>query len=236
MRGITFNDKHSYTDFGLTVAQRQIGNPSKIKNKERVPYSNQFYDFSGIYGGQEYEERPLSYVFNVFDKHNLTKESFSTLKIAVLNWLMAPNNKIKLIDDAILGYYFLAEVESDPSVEEWEYDGTLSVEFTAYPFKISEREEGDDNWDEFNFLLDYSQTTEFEVSGTLEATLYNPGINTLKPVIKASAPMTIQKGSTTFNVPTGESESYDFMLSAGENPMKITGTGTVSFHFRKELI
>src|SRR5690625_848056 len=140
MRGIIFDDKHSYRDFGLTLESREIGNPSKIKRKVRVPFSNEIYDFSDIYGSQEYEERLLTYTFNIVDMHNYSKESFSTLKIAVLNWLMGPNSKEKLVDDAIPGYYFMAEVENGPALEEWEFDGALAVEFTAYPFKIGEYE------------------------------------------------------------------------------------------------
>src|SRR5690606_11203503 len=76
--GITFGEKHSYIDFGLTVAERSIGNPRKIKIKERVPFSNQVYDFSGIYGDQEYEERPLTYVFNVKDYKKINLENKKT--------------------------------------------------------------------------------------------------------------------------------------------------------------
>lgn len=231
--GITFDGKHSYRDFGLTVVDKVIGNPKKIKVKERVPFSNEIYDFSGIYGGQEYEERPLTYVFNVKD---YDKIDFSIKKIEVLNWFMGPNRKIKLIDDYIPGYYFLAEVEEDPDFEEMRYRGKLTVDFTAYPFKIGELEEGNDIWDTFNFLLDYAQTTEFNVSGSLNAKLYNPGIQTLKPTIRASAPMVIKKGNTTFNVPAGESSSFDFLLPSGTSNITITGTGNISFHFRKELI
>lgn len=236
MRGITFDNKHSFRDFNLTIASRHIGNPSKIKRKERVPFSNVEYDFSTIYGGQEYEERTLIYTFNVVDMYNRSKISFSSLKIAVLNWLLGPNEKVKLIDDAIPGYYFLAEVENGPELEEFEFDGPLTVEFTAYPFKISELEEGHDIWDEFNFLLDYAQITEFEITGSKEITLYNPGASLVRPKIATNNPMTIVKDNTIFNVPAGESESFDFVLFKGENKMTVTGNGQISFKFRKELI
>src|SRR5690625_3711523 len=88
MKGIEYNGKHSYRDFGLTIAERHIGNPSKIKRKQRVPFSNVEYDFSTIYGDQEYENRELMYKFNVINPRNQTKEYFTSLKIAVLNWLL----------------------------------------------------------------------------------------------------------------------------------------------------
>ena len=66
--GIEFNGKHSLGDFGLTVSNREIGYPSKIKRQERVPFSNTVYDFSNLYGGQEYEERSITYTLNLINK------------------------------------------------------------------------------------------------------------------------------------------------------------------------
>lgn len=231
--GITFNELHSYRDFGLRVLERHIGNPPKIKRKERVPFSNEIYDFSGIYGGQEYEERPLTYIFNVKD---YDKIDLSMKRVEVLNWLVPVNKKIKLIDDYVPGYYFMAEVEEAPDFDELRFRGRLTVTFTAYPFKISELHEGNDLWDPFNFLLDYAQTTEFTINGTKEITLYNPGASVLQPKIIASNAMEIIKGNTTFNVPAGESQSHNFILHQGENKMTINGNGTIEFLFYKELI
>lgn len=231
--GITFNEKHSYRDFGLRVLEKHIGNPSKIKRKERVPFSNQIYDFSNIYGGQEYEERPLTYVFNLRDYN---KVNLAIKKIEILNWLMQPNEKVQMLDDYIPGYYFLAEVEEAPDFDELRFRGVFTVNFTAYPFKISELAEGNDLWDPFNFLLDVAQITDFEVAGTKTVTLYNPGASIIKPKIRASSPMEIIKDGITYNIPVGESQSYDFILHQGENKMTIKGIGKISFHFRKELI
>lgn len=231
--GITFDGKHSYRDFGLTVAERVIGNPKKRKIKERIPFSNVEYDFSGIYGGQEYEERTITYVFNVKDYDKIDLENKKT---QVINWLLKPNKKVKLVDDYIPGYYFLAEVEENPNFDEMRYHGRLTVNFTAYPFRIAEREEGHDIWDEFNFLLDYAQETKFDVSGSLDVVLYNPGINVSHPIINATEPMEIVKNGITYSIPIGQSQSFDFSLAPGKNEFTVKGNGTISFHFRKELI
>lgn len=231
--GITFDGKHSFKDFGLLVVSRDIGNPNKIKVKERVPYSNQIYDFSGIYGDQEYDERRLTYVFNVKDYNKIHLDNKKT---EVLNWVMQSNQKVKLIDDNIPGYHFLAEVEDAPNFEELRFNGNITITFTANSHKISELEEGNDIWDSFNFLLDYAQVTEFDVSGTSDVTLYNPGTKIAYPIINASVPVEITKNGVVYGIPSGESQSLDFSLSPGENKLKITGTGTISFHFRKELI
>lgn len=236
MKGIEFNGKHSYRDFGLTIAEPHIGNPSKIKRKQRVPFSNKEYDFSLLYGDQEYENRELTYKFNVFNPENQSKQYFTTTKISVLNWLMEVNEQSKLQDDNIPGYYFLAEADNGPEIEENIADGTITVVFNAYPFKISQFAEGHDIWDEFNFLLDYAQVTEFTINGTKEIILINPGTPKVTPTIKSSSTFTIKQDNVTYSIPQGQTKSDDFVLKNGENKLTITGNGTIEFLFYKELI
>lgn len=237
MYGIKFNGKHSYRDFGVTIAEKDIGYPDKEKIKVKVPFSNVEYDFSNIYGEQTYTPRPLTYTLNVLDKNNNnTTEKINVIETQLSNWLMNSNGKQKLYDDAIPGYYFFAEVEGGLSFDELWNSGTLTVEFTAYPFMIAELPEGHDIWDDFNFDLDIAQDVDFNVSGSLDVTLYNLGVPSLTPTITASTPMTIEMGNRTFNVPSGESKSLDFTLKPGENDMTISGNGSISFTFYKELI
>lgn len=233
--GFEFNGQHSYRDFGLTLESRKIGNPSKVKVTERIPYSNIEYDFSKIYGGQEYTEREINYVLNINGRG--AKANFYLIETEINQWLFVPSKKMILKDDMIPGFYFLAEVVTNPDDEYlFNLGGKLSITFTAYPFKIANLEEGNDIWDTFNFLLDYAQTTQFNVAGSMDITLYNPSATTVKPVIHSSTSMKIIKNGVTYNVISGTSSSDDFMLNIGENKLKIVGTGSISFHFRKEMI
>lgn len=231
--GINYNTKHSYQDFGLILQERKISNPSKIKNTERIPWSNVEYDFSSLYGEQEYEERVMSYTFALVSP---SKQYYETMKTVVINWLCSPVGKTVLTDDIFPNYYFLAEVVKGPSATDFNLDGSITVEFTAYPFKISSLKEGNDIWDEFDFLLDYAQETDFTVTGSLDIKLYNPGITIVYPKIICSNAMKIQKGNITYEIPSGFTTSYDFSLSPGENKLKVIGTGSISFEFYKELI
>src|SRR5690625_4037778 len=149
---------------------------------------------------------------------------------------MNSNGKRKLYDDAMPGYYYLAEVEGGLSFDELWNHGTLTVEFTAYQFMIAELHEGNDLWDPFNFELDVAQVTDLKVNGSLEGILYNVGIPSVLPEIEASAPMEIIKDGITYNVPSGMSKSNDFRLISGENELTIKGNGTIKFTFYKELI
>ena len=235
MYGIRFNGKHSYEDLGITIAEKNAGYPDKEKIKVKIPFSNVEYDFSGIYGEQTYSNRSLTYTFNVISKKPTTQK-INAIETNLSNWLMNSNGKQKLYDDSTPNYYYLAEVEGGLNFAELWNHGKLTVTFTAYPFMISELEEGHDIWDEFNFELDVSQITEFEVNGSLEVVLYNIGTPSLSPTIETTAPMEIMKDGVTYSIPSGRSKSSDFKLIPGENELPITGNGTIKFLFYKELI
>lgn len=231
--GITFNGKHSYKDYGLRVLERKIGNPSKMKRKKRAPYSNEVHDFSGVYGGQEYEERELSYTFQIKEADKLRLNIFET---AITNWLTNNNQKTRLLDDYVDGYYFMAEVETAIDYTELQFSGQFSVTFTADSFKKSILPEGHDIFKEFNFLLDYAQDVDFTIEGSKEITLYNNGANIIVPTVIASEPMEIILGNTQFSVPAGKSKHDELVLANLKNNLTIKGNGTISFEFYKELI
>lgn len=238
MYGIRFNGKHSYKDMGVTLGvERNIGYPEKEKIKVKVPFSNVEYDFSEIYGDQTYTERPLTYTLNILDRHTAnTTEQINAIETSISNWFMNSNGKQRLYDDAMPGYYYLAEVEGGLNFDELWNHGTLTVEFTAYPFKISELQEGNDIWDTFNFLLDYAQVTEFVINGTEEIILYNPGTPNVQPKIINSSTFEVEKDGIVYTIPSGETHSQDFTLKTGENKLTVTGNGTIEFIFHKELI
>lgn len=238
MYGINFNGKHSYNEMGYTMPAdgRDIGFPSKEKIVVKVPFSNVEYDFSEIYGSQTYTSRPLTYTFNVLKRGNWTPQALHMEKTKLINWLMNSNGRKKLYDDDIPGYYFLAEVESESSFEDDFETGTLTVTFRAYPFMIAELYEGNDIWDTFNFELDVAQTTDFTVNGSLKVTMFNAGTPDVVPEIKASNSMKISMNGVTYTIPKGTTKDKDFALKSGENSIRITGNGTISFRFYKELI
>src|SRR5690625_5026438 len=237
MYGFRYNGKHTYDDFGITVSEKDVGYPEKNKIKVAVPFSNIEYDFSEVYGDQTYTERPITFVLNVIDKHVLNDtQRVNALETSLVNWLMNSNGKQRLYDDAMPGYYYLAEVEGGLNFDELWNHGKLTVVFTAYPFMISEHAEGNDIWDTFNFELDVAQITEFEVNGSLEVVLYNVGTPNISPSIEASSPMEVIKDNTTYNIPSGTSKSDEFRLRSGENNLTIKGNGSIKFKFYKELI
>lgn len=235
MLGITYNGYHSYKDFQFPLASRDIGIARKQKNLITLPFSNEQLDFSELYGSQAYEPRSLTYEFSIMNRQQLNPQYVHTAKTKLLNWLSTTQGKVRLEDDAIPGYYFLAEFDEGGSFQDDWKAGVLTANFTAYPFMIGTLPEGNDIWDEFNFDLDVAQQVRFDVNGSLLINLLNVGTPDVTPEIITSTAMTLLKGNVTLEVPAGRNRSDDFTLSTGDNQITITGTGTIEFVYYKEM-
>lgn len=242
---MTANSKYSYgivfagqrsNDFGLDIQDKTIGMPAKNKITQTLPFSNMVLDLSAMYGGQTYAERVVKVTFIVRDHANLSKERLYTMWTQTVNWLMGPAHKVQLRDDIMRHYYYLGEVQKQPSWNEYRSYGKLSVEFTCYPFRINELTEGNDIWDDFNFDLDVAQNVAYQINGRRTITLVNIGISAVSPELVATAPLMIEINGQQYQLPAGTSTSPDLMLPVGETTLFVTGTGKLTVNWHKELI
>ena len=231
MLGITIGDKHSYKDFGLTIVSKNIGTPKKKKIKETVPFMNGTYDFSSIYGEQCYEERELTYKFNLISN---SKIQLSMLNTLITNWLMN-NFKTELYDDSIPGFYFMAECE-EVDFDENRKDGILTVKFNSYPFKISTNYEGSDIWDIFNFELDYVQDTKFNVNRIKNIEIFNNSAIGVYPEVICDSDIYVTKNNIKYKFQKGTTKDFRFKLDKGYNNLTLEGNGAVEFLFKKEVL
>ena len=231
MRGIKFNNKHSIKDFNIYVSELDTSPPTKNKIKESIPFMNGAYDFSELYGSNTFKERSLKYTFELLEDSPL---KLNILKTQIENWLLGCG-KCELYDDAIPGFYFLAECTN---IDEYDdrYKSVLSVEFTAYPFKIGEHYEGNNLWDTFNFELDVLQDTKFTVNGASSVSIYNPSVIDIEPEIIASSQFEITLDNKKYVVEAGTSKDYRFKFKKGANNLTLKGNGTIEFRFRKEVL
>ena len=230
--GIRFNNLHSYDDLELLVLDKKITTPTKTKIKENIPFMNGTYDFSNLYGGNCFSERTLEFTFKL--KHN-NRIGLEFIRTKIENWLMGTNTQVKLIEDDLPGYYYLAEcVATD--FEDFIRFGKLKATFTAYPFKIGESYEGNNLWDNFNFELDVLQETKFDINGVKNVKIHNVGATNISPEVICSNQMEVTKGNVTYKFNPGTSKDYRFELSIGENNMTVKGNGSIEFRFRKEVL
>lgn len=231
--GVFFNGHHS-SEFGLIALEnKKVEMPEKNKVLVDLPFANHQLDLSTIYGDQVYKERKYTQKFHL-QADQYDKEGLYRLWTQVVNWLMDPATKTPLFDDVMHRYYYLAEVQKPPEYDEMLHWGTLTVEWTCYPFRISSIPEGDDDWDTFDFDFDIAQDVSYQVDGMATLSLYNVGASTADIVVDCTAPMTISIGGKIFTVPAGKSKGIP--LFKGKNAVTVWGSGQIDFIFYKELI
>lgn len=215
---LIIGDKFSNDDFGATVRERKISAPKKKSIKETVPFSNITYDFSKINGEIYWEERELEYVLEMIAD---TPEELEEQKTDLGSWLMNVFEE-KLIDPFILDYYFLATfsgIDFEDEVEKC----TVTVTFTAYPYKIA------NNPRVYNINLTTTAQT---------VQILNNSSHRITPTFKNTVPVTVTKGNTTFSFSTGETTNEEFMLETGTTMLSVkstSGTGTLQIYFYEEV-
>lgn len=131
---LIIGDKASVDDFEASLATRNIGMPTKKSIKETVPFSNVTYDFSKINGELYWEERELEYVFEIIAP---TPEKLEELKTAFSNWVMNVHEE-EIHDPFIPDHHFVGTFDDIDFEDEESLDKTtVTVTFTAYPYKIA---------------------------------------------------------------------------------------------------
>lgn len=228
--GFTRSGIHT-SEYGMWLVNRQAPTPSEKQIIESVPFMQGVYDFSNILGERVYENRSLTYVFEIKQQDYERRKINQT---AIENWLKK-DGVAPLYDDHARGYYYMAKCTS-VNTDDFYGGLRLTTTWDAYPFKISELPEGHDIWDEFNFELDVAIPSEIEVNGTETVNLYNIGMSSKSPKITTTAPMSIIKNGITYNLPAGEIQDEAFRLMVGDNNLTIVGNGTIKFEWYKELL
>lgn len=131
---LIIGEKASFDDYEASLAKRNIGMPTKKTIKETVPFSNVTYDFSKINGELYWEERELEYVFEIIAS---TPEKLEELKTAFASWVMNVFEE-EIHDPFIPDYHFIGTFDDIDFEDEETLDkSTVTVTFTAYPYKVA---------------------------------------------------------------------------------------------------
>ncbi|WP_051910476.1 hypothetical protein [Carnobacterium pleistocenium] len=227
-----FNTKQNSPEkFGLRLINRYLPSPEDVELPEDIPGMHGSVDFSMMFGERIAKNRPLTYEYKLYEPDAI-KRNF--VKRQIENWLLRGTHE-PLWDDSEPLYHYMAKATSvETSADEAKGVMSYTITFDAYPYKIKDTPEDDPYWDTKD-ITDYVQDTAFTISGSKAINLVNVGIIGSVPTIIASSAMTIQKGNKLFQITSGTTNSDRFRLEVGENPMTITGNGTISFSWYKEV-
>ncbi len=233
-RSINFDGLDSFSDFGVVVQTASIGLPAKNKNRIQIPNTSIYYDYATVFG-DVYAERTLEYTFLICNINAMTTEELEHEKLQLAKWLM-PGSQHELRDSVIPNYHFTAEVQNGPEYTDNIDYGLFKVNFTCYPFRIRDGAEGDDIWDTFDFDNDVAQDTSFSVNGTISILLINVGVQPVSPELVVTGTVAVKIGEVSKTLITGTYTDTGLVLAIGENSVSLSGSGTITFIWHKELI
>lgn len=229
--GIEFGDLISKEE-GMWLVERSAPTPSEKQILEPVAFMQGIHDFSMMMGERVFENRPITYIFHVFERDKVLRKFDQT----VLENRLMSKGIMQLKDSYSPNYYYVGKCVSVSTEDDHVYGKLIvSIEFDCYPFKIKETVEGSPYWDDYD-ESDYYQEKDYTINGTRTIQFMNTGTAGIAPEIILDSQMTITKGSDQFIVSAGRHTVDDFRFEIGMNTFTVVGNGNISFNWHKEVI
>lgn len=211
MKGVAFGQYHSYNDFRLILAEKEIAAPKVKTVKIEIEGADSALDLTEFFGEPNFEDVTHKFRFSTIVPQREFLSLFSTVK----NAIHGKKLRIVLDDDPAffyLGRCFVSSFTSAKGV------GTVSVEAECEPWKyrvaetvVTKAASGEDTI----VLTNLRKRAVPEVTITTESAL--------RIVFESNI---WDLGSGSYTLPELE-------LKAGENAVTVTGTGTVTFTYRE---
>lgn len=202
--GIAINGMHSFRDFGLYISSRDIAPPVKKSVRQSVPFMSGFYDFSALPGFTSWENRVLTYTFDISE---WVISEMDEKRSAILGWLASAQNT-DIYDDSISGYHINGSFDGVQSVEDWAA-AELTVAFVCQPFFVAN-----------------AKTVQMIQDTTL--TINNDG-RLFDVTVSAASDASISIEDKTISIPAGASVHLPDITAYGET--EITAAGNVKLSF-----
>ena len=227
---MSFNSKKEK----LYLIERNAPTPEEKEILKDIPFKQGVLDFSALLGSRVFKNREIEYVFMLF---NTPYERRKIVERNIKQKLMVhPRNKLYDTHDA--SYYWLGKCKS-LEVENGERFNQLKVTITfdCYPYMFGRANYFDDYWDTFSFDDDVANYTKYLINGSLNFQLFNAGSVSVKPEIIVDSRFSVKVNDEDPIVfEAGSKQDYYLSLRPGLNDVHVEGTGTIKFHYRKEVM
>lgn len=210
LKGVSFDDYHSYRDFCLIRAKKTIGAPTPKTELIEVPGADAPLDFTEFFGDVKYNNRTVSFEFKLITPMS----EFDRIYSEVQNALHGRRMKIVLDEDP--DFYFLGRV----SVGDMELEkniATIPVECDCEPYKYRKEK----------------TVVSVAVAGDTTLVLDNLRQHVV-PTFDSTAAITIEFEGQRYSVSTtGEFHVPEIVLKEGENTIKLSGTSDVTISYQE---
>ena len=216
----------------LFLIDRAAPSPDEKEVVESIPFMNGSYDFSMIFGERFFEDRELTYQFMLFNSPYSDRKVFETK----LKRKLLPIGITEIYDTHDNDYFWLGKV-TRIDVRDNEEMHCLEIEIIikAHAYMFRKILEGQDIWDEFMFEYDVAQEVKFNLTSDYKKILLiNGGQTGVVPKIVVKGSATVEFNNRTYQLNDGQIKDDRFNLLVGVNELKIKGSGTIEFEFRRK--
>lgn len=210
MKGLYFDDLHSFEEFSLYLISKEIGAAEVKTEYVEVLGADGQLDLTEAFGEVKYKDRKLKFTFSTME----TGADWVTVYSNVLNSLHGRKKKITLDDDP--DYYYLGRIK----VSEYQSSkriGTIVIEITCEPYKYKQ-----------------SKTVISRViNGTSTIDFYN-GRKTVAPTFITTAAVQIIQGAKTYSIAgSGTYDELGIVFKQGINTLTFSGTTTITIEYQE---
>lgn len=211
MKGIRFGAFHSYNDLHLILSKKEMGAPAVKVQKIDVPGADGALDLTDFFGEPKYENVTHRFDFSTSYPQEAFISQFSTIK----NKIHGRKMRVILDDDPLffwVGRCHVSGFTSEKGI------GTVSVEVDCEPYK---------------YKLDHTVMA-YAVNGTQTINLTNARKRAVPEVqVFTDNSLTVDFRGNTWALGKGNYTLPELELTAGDNPVTVTGTGTITFAWQE---
>lgn len=212
MKGITFGQYHSFRDFKLLLASKEIGAPEVKVNKLDIEGADGSLDLTDFFGEPKYEDVQHKFVFSTIVPSGQFLSVFDTVKNAIHGKKM----RVILDDDPL--FYYVGRLSVSSFTNEKNV-GKVTVEADCEPYKyklektvVSRAVNGEDTIVLTNARKRAVPEVTIETESSIHIVFQSVNIWDL--------------GSGSFTLPELE-------LTEGENEVTVSGVGQISFTWQE---
>lgn len=208
MKGIKFNDIHSYYDLGLILSKCEIEPASPKTNYIEIPCADGSIDLSEANGEIKYNNRNVKFTFSVIN------ENFEEKKMEICNLLNGVKCKITLDKDA--DFYFLGRCTVGEHKKEKKV-GNITISAVCNPYKYRQNE----------------TIRTYNLDGEEKTITIENGRKSVVPIIENEQNLQITFENKIINLKAGKNMSPNLILKFGMNTIKLLGNGEVKLTYQE---
>jgi hypothetical protein len=208
MKGIWFDEVHSYMDLNLILSEVNIPPATAKTSYVDIPGGDGSVDLTEALGEVKFKDRDCSFTFTVFPY-----EDFEAKKQEISNLLNGKRCKVTLDKDPDyywVGRCFINGYASDKNLHK------ITVKATVGPYKLKTK-----------------QTTVTVPAGESVATKLENGRKSVVPTITATENAKIVFDGNTYNLGAGTHTILNIELKYGQNSIIVTSNSPVRFTYQE---